>query len=149
MPYGTTLLLSNGSGNCCSIRVGGLRRRFARAGALHLPQKRLHHRQGPQNGAVVALARLVPVEQGGDRAGVEQARLAQHRSEQRLAQAAAQRATEPGGERDGETLLRAVEDFLRDIRLERRLEDLLSLAAMQLEMRGEPRRPLDQGVVEQ
>src|SRR6202011_5456592 len=99
--------------------------------------------------AVVALARLVLVEQGGDRAGIEQARLAQHRCEQGVAQAPAQRAAEPGGERHGKSLLRAVEDFLRDIWFERRLEDLLPLAAMQLEMRWQTRRPLDQRVVKQ
>src|SRR5260370_17049279 len=44
-------------------RAGGLRRRFGAApGAFHLTQKRLHHRQCPQRGAVVALARLVLVE---------------------------------------------------------------------------------------
>src|SRR5260370_34716892 len=123
-------------------RAGGLRRRFGAApGAFHLTQKRLHHRQCPQRGAVVALARLVLVEQGGDSAGVEQARFPQNRSEQGVAQAPAQRAAEPGGERHRKSLLRAVEDFLRDIWFERRLEDLLSLAAMQLEVRGEPRRP--------
>ncbi len=99
MPAGaTSLLLSNMSGTvdlswcatgplrksaggavCASRttsghRVGGLRRRFGGAAALHLPQKRFHHRQGPQSGAVVALARLVLLKQGGDRAGVEQAR---------------------------------------------------------------------------
>ena len=129
--------------------MGALRRRFGGAAALHLPQKRFHHGQGPQSGAVVALARLVLVEQRGDRAGVEQARFAQHRPQQIVAQAPAQRAAKPGGERDREALLRAVEDFLRDIRFERRLEDLLALAAMQLQMRGQSRRPLDERVVEQ
>jgi hypothetical protein len=76
-------------------------------------------RIGNPRGAVVALARLVLVDEGGDRAGVEQARLAQHRSQQRVTQVPVKRAAEPGGERDGEALLRSVEDFLRDMRLER------------------------------
>src|SRR5580704_11693225 len=138
------------SGTASSHRVGGLRRRLgAAAGAFDVPQKRFRHRQCPQSGAVVALARLVLVEQGGDRAGVEQARLPQYRSKERVAQAPAQRAAEPCGEWYREALLRAVEDFLRDIWFEGRLEDVLALAAMQLEMRRQPRRPLDERVVEQ
>jgi hypothetical protein len=48
--------------------------------AMHLPQKRLHRLKRPKDGAVVALARLVLVQQACDRIDVEQARFAQQRS---------------------------------------------------------------------
>ena len=99
---------------------------------MNLPKKRLDHQERPQHGTVVALTRLMLIDQHPDRRGVEQPRILEHRSVECLAQPSAQRAAKPSGERYGEALLGTVEDRLVNMRFEGSLKDIFALTTLQL-----------------
>ena len=82
---------------------------------------------------MVAVARLVLIEERRQCRRVEQARTSQHRPEHRITKPPTQRSSKPLGKRHSEALLRAVQYVLRDVRFESGFEDELTLATTKKE----------------
>src|SRR5262245_34717032 len=69
-------------------------------------------------------------------------------AEQPLAHALSELAAEPGGERHRKAHFRTVQDVVGQPSLDRLLEEVLALAAVELELGRNSARPLDELVIE-
>ncbi len=98
---------------------------------------------------MIALARLVLVEQHRNRRHVEKAAIAQYGPAQRRPQALLQRTAEPSGEGHHEPLLGPIENLSGDMWFERGLEYIFALPSVQLQLRRQSRGPFNQRMVQQ
>ena len=71
------------------------------------------------------------------------------RAEDRVLNPLPQRTAEPAGERNGESLFRAVEEVRGKVGLHGRLEQVLAFVALQLQIRGQRGQPFDQRMIHQ
>src|SRR3954453_14393245 len=85
--------------------------------------------QAPDLAAEVLLPGGVAVEDGADSGGVEQPLAADRARRENLAGEGLQRPAQPGGDRNREALLAAVDDLLRQQRLQRLAQQALLLEA--------------------
>src|SRR5262249_45473970 len=110
---------------------------------------RLEAEQVPLERRVAGLAGVMRRPAPPHRLRVEVAPAAQPLRREQVLRPAAQRAAQPGRERDPEPLLRAVEERARHVALEHAPQQPLALPSAPLEPDRQPPRELDDAVVEQ
>src|SRR5476651_518935 len=98
---------------------------------------------------MVAMPGFMAVDQVAQIARIEIAGIEQHRTEHGVAYPRAQRPAEPGGQRHRKAAFGAVQYLVRQQGSQGFLEDVLALAALELDRRRQPAAPFDELVVEQ